>query len=64
MESKDQITAESDNRAVYTLAELSQAIKRAVESFDVIRVRAEVAECRQWSVGAYLFQIARCRPYP
>ena len=57
MESKDQITAESDNRAVYTLAELSQAIKRAVESFDVIRVRAEVAECRQWSSGHIYFKL-------
>ena len=57
MESKDQITAESDNRAVYTLAELSNAIKRAVESFDVIRVRAEVAECRQWSSGHIYFKL-------
>ena len=57
MESKDQITAANNNRAVYTLAELSQAVKRAVESFDVIRVRAEVAECRQWSSGHIYFKL-------
>ncbi len=57
MEQKDQSLSASDNQPVFSLSELSQAIKRAVESFDVIRVRAEIAECRQWSSGHIYFKL-------
>jgi exodeoxyribonuclease VII large subunit len=57
MEQKDQSLSKSDNHPVFSLSELSQAIKRAVESFDVIRVRAEIAECRQWSSGHIYFKL-------
>ena len=57
MEPKDQSLSVSDNQPVFSLSELSQAIKRAVESFDVVRVRAEIAECRQWSSGHIYFKL-------
>ena len=57
METKDQSLPDADNQPVFSLSELSQAIKRSIESFDTIRVRAEIAECRQWSSGHIYFKL-------
>ncbi|MBT6257440.1 MAG: exodeoxyribonuclease VII large subunit [Alphaproteobacteria bacterium] len=57
METKDQSHIDTDNQPVFSLSELSQAIKRSIESFDTIRVRAEIAECRQWSSGHIYFKL-------
>lgn len=57
METKDQSHNETGNQPVFSLSELSQAIKRSIESFDTIRVRAEIAECRQWSSGHIYFKL-------
>ncbi|MGB2097119.1 MAG: exodeoxyribonuclease VII large subunit [Candidatus Puniceispirillales bacterium] len=57
METKDQSHLQADNQPVFSLSELSQAIKRSIESFDMIKVRAEIAECRQWSSGHIYFKL-------
>ena len=57
MELEDERETLSKGQIVYTLADLSQVIKRAVEKFGIIRVRAEVAECRQWSSGHIYFKL-------